>query len=83
MKGFIICLVGALFAYNNSDLFSDSVFSSVISPVLFVGFVFAIFAKVFVKLFSEPMHTKPTEGEKKVIGVLFGKGSPYRNRIDD
>jgi len=83
MKGFIICLVGALFTYNNANLFSDSVFSSVISPILFVGFIFTIFVKLYVKFFSEPMHTKPTEGEKKVIRALFGKGNSYRNRIDD
>ena len=83
MKGYIICLAGAFFTYSNSDLLSDAIFSSVVSPLLFVGFAFTIFVKLFVKFFSEPMHTKPTEGEKKVIRSLFGKGSPYRNRIDD
>jgi hypothetical protein len=83
MKAFIICLVGALFTYNSTDLFSESIFSSVVSPIFFVGFVFTIFVKVFLRFFSEPMHTKPTEGEKKVIRALFGKGSAYRNRIDD
>lgn len=83
MKGYIICLVGALLTYNSTDLFSDATFSSVVSPLLFVGFVFIIFVKLFIKFFSEPMYTKPTEGEKKVIRALFGKGNSYRNRIDD
>ena len=83
MKAYISHLIGAVIAYNSIDLFSDSVISAVIAPVFFLGFVFMIFVKLFIRFFSEPMYTKPTKGEKKAIRALFGNGSSNRNLNDD
>jgi len=83
MKVFVISLLGVYITYKNMDLFSDSIFLSVVMPLLFCIFVFVALAKILIKLFKEPLYTEPTEGEKTVIRALFKKGSPLRHRIDD
>lgn len=83
MKVFIISLLGVYITYKNMDLFSDSIFLSLVIPLIFCFFVFVALAKILIKLFKEPLYTEPTEGEKAVIRTLFKKGSPLRHRIDD
>lgn len=83
MKAFIISLIGIYITYQKMDLFSDSIFLSVVIPLLFCVFVFVVLAKILIKIFKNPLYTEPTEGEKTVIRALFKKGSPLRHRIDD
>lgn len=83
MKAFIISLIGIYITYQKMDLFSDSIFLSVVIPLLFCVFVFVVLAKILIKIFKNPLYTEPTEGETTVIRTLFKKGSPLRHRIDD
>jgi len=83
MKVFVISLLGVYITYKNMDLFSDSIFLSVVMPLLFCIFVFVVLAKILIRLFKEPLYTEPSEGEKTVIRALFKKGSPLRHRVDD
>ena len=79
MKSFIIHAISAVIVFYYLDLFSDSIFLSIILPLVFLYFVFRLIAKVMVYFLGGPMYTKSTQAERKVIHETFIR----KNRVKD
>ena len=73
MKSFIINAISAVIVFYYLDLFSDSVFLSIILPLVFLYFVFRLIAKVMVYFLGGPMYTKPTPADVKLARDLSNR----------
>ena len=73
MKSFMINAISAVIVFYYLDVFADSVFLSIILPLVFLYFVFRLIAKFIMVLFNKPMFTKPTKADVKLARDLSNR----------
>ena len=73
MKSFIIHAMNAVIVFYYLDLFSDSIFLSIILPLVFLYSIFRMIAKVIMVFFNKPMYTKPTKADVKLARNLSNR----------
>ena len=73
MKSFIIHVMNAVIVFYYLYLFSNSIFLSIILPLVFLYFIFRMIAKVIMVFFNKPMYTKPTKADVKLARNLSNR----------